>query len=261
MAVNARDAMPRGGKLTIGTANVSIDQKSSFRNRALDVGDYVMLSISDNGVGMTNEVKTHLFEPFYTTKGVGKGTGLGLATSYGIVLQSGGDVRVYSEPNSGTTFKIYLPRTDAAPDRATNDDSHQLFRGSETVLVVEDEATVRKFVASVLQDCGYRVEEAANGVEALPLLESADFDLVITDVIMPQMSGRELYDTIKTRSLPTKVLFISGYTDDALASFGVLDGDLAFLEKPFSPARLTRKIREVLDNPASSPAASIALVG
>jgi len=247
MAVNARDALPRGGKLTIGTANISIDQKSSFRNRALDVGDYVMLSISDNGVGMTEEVKSHLFEPFFTTKGVGKGTGLGLATCYGIVSQSGGDIRVYSEPNSGTTFKIYLPRTDAAPDHAQKDDSHKLSGGSESVLIVEDEASVRKYIASVLCECGYRVEQAASGTEALPFLESGVFDLVITDVIMPQMSGKELYEKIKARSLPTRVLFISGYTDDALASFGVLDDELSFLEKPFSPARLTRKIREVLD--------------
>jgi signal transduction histidine kinase/ActR/RegA family two-component response regulator len=246
MAVNARDAMPRGGKLTIRTSNVTIDQATSFRQRVLPVGEYVMLAISDNGVGMTEEVKAHLFEPFFTTKGVGKGTGLGLATCYGIITQSGGDIRVYSEPNSGTTFKIYLPQTDAKPDGATGADL-DLPGGTEALLVVEDDSAVRRLAATVLRERGYQVQESENAVEALELIEGRPrFDLVITDVIMPQMSGKALHDEIKRRIPETKILLMSGYTDDALAQHGILDDGLAFLEKPFSPARLARKVREVL---------------
>jgi two-component system, cell cycle sensor histidine kinase and response regulator CckA len=250
LAVNARDAMPRGGKLTITTKNVSLDQKTRFRNRALEIGEYVLLAVSDNGVGMTNEVKAHLFEPFFTTKGVGKGTGLGLATCFGIVSQSGGDIRVYSEPDSGTTFKIYLPRTDAVPEPQNGDpDSTVMPDGQESVLVVEDDPAVREFTASVLRECGYQVQEAKSAVEALPMIKgNSKFDLVVTDVIMPQMSGKDLYEEIKARSSDAKVLFISGYTDDALVGLGVLDDELSFLEKPFSPARLARKVREVLDD-------------
>jgi signal transduction histidine kinase/ActR/RegA family two-component response regulator len=248
MAINARDAMPRGGKLTIRTANILIDQKTSFRNRALDAGDYVMLAISDTGVGMGEEVKAHLFEPFFTTKGVGKGTGLGLATCYGIICQSDGDVRVYSEPGSGTTFKIYLPRTNAMPESAPRPDSDNLPRGTESLLVVEDDKAVRKMIVTALRQCGYRIQQAGSPTEALPLLENdIHFDLVITDVIMPQMSGKQLYDHIKARAPEMKVLFISGYTDDILASSGVLEDGASFLEKPFSPARLARKIREIMD--------------
>jgi signal transduction histidine kinase len=246
MAVNARDAMPRGGKLTIRTANVTIDQASNFRQRVLPVGEYVMLAISDNGVGMTDEVKAHLFEPFFTTKGVGKGTGLGLATCYGIITQSGGDIRVYSEPNSGTTFKIYLPHTDAKPEGVIAPDSN-LPGGTESLLVVEDDSAVRRLAATVLRERGYQVQECGNGLEALDLIESGPrFDLVITDVIMPQMSGKALHDEVKRRIPEIKVLLMSGYTDDALAQHGILDEGLTFLEKPFSPARLTRKVREVL---------------
>jgi signal transduction histidine kinase/CheY-like chemotaxis protein len=250
MAINARDAMPRGGKLTIRTANVTIDQKTSFRNRALDVGEYIMLAISDTGVGMTEEIKAHLFEPFFTTKGVGKGTGLGLATCYGIITQSEGDVRVYSEPGTGTTFKIYLPRTSATPERAPKRDSDNLPRGTESLLIVEDDKAVRKMIVTALGECGYRIQEACSAVEALPLLENdIHFDLVITDVIMPRMSGKELHDRIKIHAPEMKVLFISGYTDDILAHSGVPGESASFLEKPFSPARLARKIREILDDP------------
>lgn len=252
MAVNARDAMPLGGKLTIQTANVSLDQRTTFRNRGLAVGEYVMLAISDTGVGMTNEVKAHLFEPFFTTKGIDKGTGLGLATCYGIITQSGGDIRVYSEPNFGTTFKMYLPRVDQPVEVEADKNSSALPGGTESVLVVEDEKSVRRLAVIVLRECGYRVQEAGNAPEALSLIEkNSDFDLVITDVIMPQMSGKELYERLKARACGAKVLFISGYTDDALAHHGVLDAELAFLEKPFSPARLARKVREVLDDSSS----------
>jgi PAS domain S-box-containing protein len=248
LAVNARDAMPKGGKLTISTANVAIDHKSNFRNRVLEVGEYVMIAVSDNGMGMTEQVKTHLFEPFFTTKGVGKGTGLGLATCYGIISQSGGDIRVYSELNSGTTFKIYLPRTDAAPESNGHTEMKRLPTGAESILVVEDEPAVRELAVLILRERGYQVQESGNAFEALELIrKNAPFDLVLTDVIMPQMSGKVLCDQIKSQIPHTKVLLMSGYTDDALAHHGVLDEGLSFLEKPFSPLQLTRKVREVLD--------------
>jgi signal transduction histidine kinase/ActR/RegA family two-component response regulator len=248
MAVNARDAMPRGGKLTIGTANVVFDQKTRLRNRYLETGPYVMLAISDTGVGMTEEVQAHLFEPFFTTKGIGRGTGLGLATCYGIIRQSEGDIRVYSEPNCGTTFKIYLPRADAAASASAARPGDDVPKGNESVLVVEDEAAVRRLTTSVLRDCGYRVKEACDGTEALELMKTGQsFDLVVTDVIMPRMSGRELYDRLKVTNPAVKVLFMSGYTDDALALHGVLESEFAFIEKPFSPSRLGRKVRETID--------------
>jgi len=248
LAVNARDAMPRGGKLTISTANVTVDQKTSFRKRTLEVGDYVMLAVSDNGVGMTEEVKSHLFEPFFTTKGLGKGTGLGLATCYGIISQSGGDIRVYSEPNEGTVFKIYLPRTDREPMSAANMEPQVLPGGSESILVVEDDAAVRRLAVTILRGRGYQIQECNNAFEALELLrKDVHFDLVLSDVIMPRMSGKELSDRIKQQFPRTKVLLMSGYTDDALAHHNVLDEGLFFLEKPFSPSRLARKVREVID--------------
>jgi PAS domain S-box-containing protein len=249
LAVNARDAMVRGGKITIQTANVALDQKTRFRNRDLDVGGYVMLAITDTGVGMTEEVKAHIFEPFFTTKGAGRGTGLGLATCYGIICQSDGDIRVYSEVNCGTTFKIYLPRVDAFVTTGANDpDADAMPNGKESLLIVEDEAAVRRLAVSVLRNCGYEVQEARDAMEALALIQTQPpFDLVITDVIMPKMSGKNLYDRIKVFAPRVKMLFMSGYTDDALAHHGVLEPELAFLEKPFSPARLVRKVREVID--------------
>jgi PAS domain S-box-containing protein len=253
MVVNARDAMPRGGRLTIQTANVALDQKTRFRNRDLNVGEYIMIAITDTGVGMTPDVQSHLFEPFFTTKGVGRGTGLGLATCYGIVCQSDGDIRVYSEPNNGTTFKIYLPRIDA-PTTSTASDSNMdsIPKGTESILIVEDEVAVRRLAVSVLRSCGYDVQEARDGFEALSLIKSKQpFQLVITDVIMPRMSGKELYDQIKAVAPRVKVLFMSGYTDDALAHHGVLEPELSFLEKPFSPGRLVRKVRDVIDAPKS----------
>jgi signal transduction histidine kinase/CheY-like chemotaxis protein len=252
LAVNARDAMPRGGKLTLKTANVTLDQTTRFRGREMELGEYVLLAISDTGVGMTEEVKAHLFEPFFTTKGVGRGTGLGLATCYGIVSQSDGDIRVYSEPNCGTTFKVYLPRVDAqsAPVPAVPQEEF-LPPGTESILVVEDEAAVRRLTTTVLRDRGYQVQEARDGAEALAFFgRGARFDLVLTDVIMPKMSGKELNDQLKSLAPRTKVLFMSGYTDDALASHGVLESELLFIEKPFSPSRLARKVRETIDLPA-----------
>jgi len=250
LAVNARDAMPRGGKLTISTNNVIIDQTMHIRNRALEPGQYIVLAISDNGMGMTEEVQSHLFEPFFTTKGLGKGTGLGLATCHGIICQSGGDIRVYSELNSGTTFRIYLPRTDAMLDAVGNNEPKPLPKGSESILVVEDEPAVRTLAVLILRQRGYQVQESGNAFEALELIrKSGPFHLVLTDVIMPQMSGKSLCDQIMSQRPDIKVLLMSGYTDDALAHHGVLDEGLSFLEKPFSPAQLTRKVRDVLDEP------------
>jgi CheY-like chemotaxis protein len=199
---------------------------------------------------MSEEVKAHLFEPFFTTKGVGRGTGLGLATCYGIICQSGGDIRVYSELNCGTTFKIYFRRVDApATPVADAADSDTLPEGSESILIVEDEAAVRRLAASVLRGVGYQVQEARDATEALALIEAKQpFDLVVTDVIMPKMSGKELYDKIKVIAPRINVLFMSGYTDDALAHHGVLGPELSFLEKPFSPSGLARKVREVIDS-------------
>jgi PAS domain S-box-containing protein len=253
LAVNARDAMPRGGKLTITTSNVLIDHRTKFRNRTLDAGHYVVVAVSDNGMGMSDEVKTHLFEPFFTTKGLGKGTGLGLATCHGIIAQSGGAIHVYSEPNSGTTFKIYLPCTDAKPEPAAAPDNENLPTGTESILVVEDEPAVRRLAVVILRERGYSVEESNNAFEALELIrKNPSFDLVLTDVIMPQMSGKELCDQIRAQLPRTRVLLMSGYTNDALAHHGVLDEDLSFLEKPFSPSGLARKVREVLNRPAHS---------
>jgi PAS domain S-box-containing protein len=252
LAVNARDAMPRGGKLTLTTSNVLIDHQTKFRNRTLDAGHYVVVAVSDNGMGMSDEVKAHLFEPFFTTKGLGKGTGLGLATCHGIIAQSGGVIHVYSEPNSGTTFKIYLPRTDAKPEPAAATDTGNLPAGTESILVVEDEPAVRRLAVVILRERGYSVEESNSAFEALELIrKNPPFDLVITDVIMPQMSGKELCDQIRTQLPRTRVLLMSGYTNDALAHHGVLDENLSFLEKPFSPSGLSRKVRDVLNRPAA----------
>jgi PAS domain S-box-containing protein len=251
LAVNARDAMPQGGRLTIETVNLTLDQTTSFRNNELQPGEYVMLAVSDTGVGMTEAVREHLFEPFFTTKGPGKGTGLGLATCYGIIKQSGGGIRVYSEPNQGTTFKIYLPRVDEAPVPKGSEGSDQnLPQGKETLLMVEDESAVRELAALVLRECGYTVLEASNGQEGLLVAEMHNrikIDLIISDIIMPQMGGREMVDRLQVTHPTAKVLYTSGYTDDALMDQGVLYAGVAFLEKPFSPTRLAQKVRAVLD--------------
>jgi len=236
--------MPQGGKLTISTANVTMDEVSNFRDRVMQPGRYVLLAVSDNGIGMSAETQQHLFEPFFTTKGVGKGTGLGLATSYGIVCQSGGDIRVYSEPNSGTTFKIYLPLTDEQVALSAVEET-VVPDGTESVLIVEDDPALRNLACSLLRQRGYQVRESADALEALRLIgKDSRFDLVISDVVMPHMNGKDLCDQIKRRVPQTRVLLMSGYTDDALVQHGVLTNELAFLEKPFSPGRFARKVRE-----------------
>ncbi|MDQ3818479.1 MAG: ATP-binding protein [Acidobacteriota bacterium] len=250
LAVNARDAMPKGGKLTIETANVYLGGKYASEHVAVRPGHYVMLAISDNGCGMDEQVKARIFEPFFTTKELGKGTGLGLSTIYGIVKQSEGNIWVYSEPGMGTTFKVYLPRVDEAGQEAQRAPVEaNLPRGSETILLVEDEETVRELIRQVLVMQGYRVLQAANGKEAIELCGKVDrtIDLVITDVVMPQMGGRELIENLEPRLTETRVLYMSGYTDDAIVHHGVLDESMCFLEKPFTTDVLIKKVREVLD--------------
>src|SRR5437016_6107550 len=250
LAVNARDAMPRGGRLTIETANVVLTEEYSERHHRLPPGQYVLLAVSDTGVGMDEATQKHLFEPFFTTKEVGKGTGLGLATVYGIVKQSGGYIWVYSEPGHGTTVKVYLPRVPgAAEPLPVADATPELRRGSEIVLLVEDAAPVRSLARKSLESYGYTVLEAADGPAALDLAarHPRGIDILVTDVVMPGMSGRELAERLAPARPAMRVLYTSGYTDDAMVRQGVLRAGVAFLQKPFVPETLARKVREVLD--------------
>jgi len=249
LAVNARDAMPKGGKLTIETRNADLDGEYAESHIAVKAGPYVQLSVADTGAGMSTETQSRIFEPFFTTKAAGKGTGLGLSTVYGIVKQSGGNIWVYSEPGRGTTFKIYLPRVDAPLTDHRPPPSNISARGTETILLVEDEASVRAAGERILVAAGYRVITAANGVEALRVAETLDerIDLLLTDVVMPAMSGRDLSERLKLRHPTLRVLFASGYTDEAIVHHGVLEPGTHFLGKPFSGAALTHKVRKVLD--------------
>ena len=250
LAVNARDAMPQGGKLILRTENVSLDEVRASRHYPIRPGQYVLLSVSDTGCGMDAETQKHIFEPFFTTKEQGKGTGLGLATVHGIVHQSGGYIYVYSELGSGSCFKIYLPRVDQAaePTKGRQAEEHHA-RGSETILVVEDEAMVRDLTLEVLKECGYTVIPAGRPDEALRISEQnqGHIDLLLTDVIMPGMSGLDLAERLKPERPEMKVLYVSGYTADAVARHGMSDSKTAFLQKPFSPGALVRKVREVLE--------------
>ena len=257
LAVNARDAMPRGGKLTVETRNVELDQQEYSRLRPqLQPGSYVLLSITDTGSGMTPDVKAKIFEPFFTTKGVGKGTGLGLAVVLGIVKQSGGHVEVYSEPEVGTTFKIYFPAVAEQVSASKGIDGGSGPRGTETVLLVEDEERVRGLAALVLQRYGYKVLTAGDGGEAVRAIEKyrGGIQLLVTDVVMPGMGGPDLAEAVQSRLPHVKVLFTSGYTDDAVVRHGLLNEKVAFLQKPYSPLALARKVRQVLDERASSQA-------
>jgi nitrogen-specific signal transduction histidine kinase/CheY-like chemotaxis protein len=249
LAANSRDAMPQGGRFIVETANAVVSEAFAAEHANMPPGDYVLLSVSDTGAGMTPEIRSHIFEPFFTTKEQGKGTGLGLATVYGIVKQSGGYIWVYAEPELGATFKVYLPRVDALPERpqaaaapATN------CRGSETLLVVEDEEGVRVLVRDYLQMNGYTVLEAPHGEEALRIAceHSGEISLMITDVIMPGMNGRELAERMVLLRPSMKVLYMSGYAEAAVYRKGVLDPGAPFLQKPFGPPDLGRKVRDVL---------------
>jgi len=253
LALNARDAMPRGGKLTLETENAQLDESYASRHQPAEPGRYVMLAVSDTGHGMTPETKARIFEPFYTTKEVGKGTGLGLSMVYGIVKQSGGYIWVYSEPDRGTTFKIYLPRVDQ-PVEATGTDSgpKSVQRGTETILLVEDDPQLRQLSSSILAHCGYKMLVASGPEEGLAICQAnhRDIRLLITDVVMPRMNGRQLAEQIAQVSPEVRVLYISGYTSNAIVHYGVLDPGLWFLPKPFTLSALIAKVREVLDSSA-----------
>jgi signal transduction histidine kinase len=253
LAVNARDAMPQGGKLTVETRNVVLDEDYARRHVDVQPGPYVMLAVTDTGVGMDEEIKSHLFEPFFTTRELGEGTGLGLATVHGIVKQSEGHIWVYSEPGQGTTFKVYLPRTEEAVELGQQAQIPiESLRGQETVLLVEDEEVVRDLVRLVLLKRGYTVLEARDGEEALWACEQHEgpVHLLVSDVVIPGvMSGRDLAERLETLYPGMKVLYMSGYTDNAIVRHGVLELGVAFLQKPFTPASLARKVRETLDAP------------
>ena len=250
LAVNARDAMPRGGKLTIETQNVELDDKFAQLHADVQPGIYVLLAVSDTGCGMTAEVKARIFEPFFTTKEVGKGTGLGLATVFGIVKQCEGFVDVYSEVGVGTTFKIYLPQTARSADGKMGSIIKTPPKGTETVLLVEDDDAVRAVTRHVLVGCGYALLDACDGEGALRVATRHEglIHLLVTDVIMPGLGGRELAERLRTQHPEAKVLYLSGYTDDAIVRHGVLHEEVNFLQKPFSTLALAQKVREVLNS-------------
>ena len=251
IAVNARDAMPQGGELTLETRRVDVDESYARQRVDLAPGPYEVLSISDTGVGMDAATRARVFEPFFTTKPVGKGTGLGLATAYGIIKQSGGNITVSSEPGSGTTFRIYLPRTKASGSAAVVAEESATRRGTEVVLLSEDNAALRELTRDILEAEGYTVLESHDAEDALRIAAQQDgtIDLLLTDVVMPHMGGRALADAVRGLRPPIKVLYMSGYTDDAVIRHGVVDQGTAFIQKPFTPAALARKAREILDLP------------
>jgi len=250
LAANARDAMPTGGKLTIETANAELDETYTSAHVAVKPGRYVMLSVSDTGVGMDESTMSQVFEPFFTTKAKGHGTGLGMATVYGIVKQSGGSIWAYSEPGRGATFKVYLPEAGGAlaPTRLLVEATGKTGAG-ETVLLVEDEEPVRRIAERILTTEGYRVLVAADGEEAMDIANQAPgkIHLLLTDVVMPKMNGNQLAEKVAERNPRLRVLYMSGYTDDVIVRHGMLKPDTQFIGKPFNSAALRRKVREVLD--------------
>ena len=252
LAVNARDAMPHGGKLTIETSNFELDAEYAAAHLGATPGRYVMLAVCDTGSGMDADTQSRIFEPFFTTKELGKGTGLGLSTVLGIVQQSGGSISVYSEVGVGTTFKVYLPRTDRDVDVTPSQlppTADGGGGGGETILLVEDEQQVREVASLILRRGGYKVLLAENGEQGLAVAEEhgRGIDLLITDVVMPRMNGRQLVERLTPRWPDLKVLFMSGYTDDAIVHHGVLEEGVNFLQKPITPDALLRRVHEVLD--------------
>jgi nitrogen-specific signal transduction histidine kinase/CheY-like chemotaxis protein len=254
LVVNARDAMPNGGKITVETGNATLDQDYARAHPGAAPGDYVMLSVSDTGTGMTDEVKAHLFEAFFTTKPKGKGTGLGLATCQTIVQQCGGHIAISSEVGKGATFRVYFPQVlEAIKLSDTSFKKKPMPRGTETLLVVEDEPAVRHLACDVLGAQGYEVLSATNGQDGLNVArqhKGKAISLVITDVIMPQMGGKVMAEWLKSSFPGIKILYTSGYTDAAIVRHGVLDQSVAFLPKPYTPATLTRAVRELIDQPS-----------
>jgi nitrogen-specific signal transduction histidine kinase len=250
LAVNSRDAMPDGGSLIIETDNVQLDEGYAGGHTAVVPGDYVRLTVTDTGVGMDAESQARIFEPFFTTKEQGKGTGLGLSTVYGIIKQHGGNIWVYSEPGNGTCFKIYLPTFDSQPEpAAVSSLVGRVPRGDETILLVEDEPRVRDAVQRALENYGYRVLSATHPEEARRVFDEhrEAIDMLLTDVVMPGYDGKQLYERISSGQPGLPVLYMSGYTDRAILDHGVLNPGITFIQKPFSPAQLVRKVRAVLD--------------
>jgi len=249
LAVNARDAMPRGGQLKIQTANVDLDETAARSLRYVVPGRYVMLQVSDTGTGMTPEVQAHIFEPFYTTKEQGKGTGLGLATVYGVIKQSGGYILLHSEVGKGARFDVYLPRAEGVAEVAPPSEAPiKRVQGSTTILLVEDESSLRKLTGNTLKEAGYKVLEAGEAFQAMELAKEFDgtIDLLLTDVVMPGLSGRELAEKLRPERPEMRVLYISGYTDGAVATHGVLESGITILRKPFTRAQLLRNVEEIL---------------
>jgi CheY-like chemotaxis protein len=249
LAVNARDAMPGGGKLTVETGNARFDKPFTWEGQTIGAGAYVMLGVNDTGLGMTEETASHIFEPFFTTKREGEGTGLGLSTVYGIVRQSSGFINISSEPGIGTTFKLYFPRVEEAPDAVVKTgQTGESLQGNETILVVEDDGLVREMACKILIRNSYHVLEAADGREALAVCREygEKIHLLLTDVIMPEMSGPKLVDRLNTLHPGMKVIYMSGHTEDARLKHGISEGDVEFIQKPFSINELLKKVREVL---------------
>jgi len=251
LVVNARDAMPHGGRLTVETADATLDEAAVADQPDVKPGAYVMLSVTDSGVGMPPEVRARIFEPYFTTKDVGKGTGLGLSTAYGIVRQSDGHIAVSSELGLGTTFRIYLPRAEAPPLAVVDPTVEKMPDGTEHILLVEDDASVRRLSKELLIRLGYSVTEAASGRAGLALGtdDTRHFDLALCDVILGDMSGPAVAEALRALRPSIRVLYMSGYTDEAIVKTGVLEEGKPFLQKPFTPMQLAKKVRAVLDEP------------